>query len=217
MQIKKEEITELVSKARANSKDRNFLESFEAIINIRDMDMKQTSNNFSLNLTLPNLNKSNKLCALVDKQTSKKIKSQVDKVVLESDFEDYSDAREAKKLASSYDYFISQTNLMPKVARFFGRYFGPRKKMPSPSAGTVIQPGEDIKDDETKLRKMVTITFRDQPVIQTLIGDKDLKDEQIAENFMLVYKRVIENLPSGHLNIDSVIIKTTMGKPAKLN
>ncbi|MFW6025398.1 MAG: 50S ribosomal protein L1 [Candidatus Woesearchaeota archaeon] len=216
MQVNKNEVVELVSKARANSKDRNFLESFEVIFNIRDVDVKQTSNNFSLYLSLPNLNKKRSLCALVDKNTKKEIKGQVDKVILDSDFEEYSDARKAKKLANSYDYFISQTNLMPNVARYFGRYLGPRKKMPSPSAGSVITPGEGL-DSEKKFRNMVTVTFRDQPVIQCLVGDEKLKDEEVAENFMLIYRRVIENLPSRDLNIDSITIKTTMGKPAKLS
>lgn len=216
MQVNKKEIVELVGKARANSKDRNFLESFEVIFNIRDVDMNQTSNNFTLNISLPNLNKKRSLCALVDKKTKKEIKGQVDEVILDENFEDYSDSRKAKKLANSYDYFISQTNLMPNVARYFGRYLGPRKKMPSPSAGTVITPGEGLESEE-RFRNMVTVTFRDQPVIQSLVGDEDLKDEEVAENFMLLYRRIVENLPSRDLNIDSIAIKTTMGKPAKLS
>jgi large subunit ribosomal protein L1 len=58
--------------------------------------------------------------------------------ITKSEFKNYSDKKELKKLVSKYDFFIAQASLMPIVATTFGRVLGPAGKMPSPQLGILV-------------------------------------------------------------------------------
>lgn len=215
--ITQEQVLEAIKKARENSKKRNFVQSFEIIITTKDLDLKQNSNQFTAFVSLANLNKKRKLCALVGAESVDGVKEAVDLVVTESEFGKYSDKKEAKKLVESYDFFIAQANLMPKIAKTFGRIMGPRKKMPNPSAGTIIAPKTNLSSLKNKFKNMVQIVLRTQPLVQAFIGDESLTDEQVATNFNYVYNTIKEHLANGESNIKSTYIKLTMGGSIKIN
>ena len=44
-----------------------------------------------------------------------------------------------------------------------------------------------------------------------------MSNGDLAENLSAVIKRIVGKLEKGYGNIDSVFLKTTMGKPVKLN
>ena len=47
------------------------------------------------------------------------------------------------------------------------------------------------------------------------VGDRKLSDTDLADNILAMVQAVQRKLPNGERNIRSVIVKTTMGKPAK--
>ena len=49
------------------------------------------------------------------------------------------------------------------------------------------------------------------------VGTKEMTDEEIADNVSAVVKRIISKLDKGDSNIASIFLKTTMGKPVKIN
>jgi large subunit ribosomal protein L1 len=47
------------------------------------------------------------------------------------------------------------------------------------------------------------------------VGDATLSEADLAENILAVVNAMTKKLPNGDKNIKTIMVKTTMGKPAK--
>src|SRR3990172_6920050 len=112
------------------------------------------------------------VCALVGPELAEEAKKVCDGAILSDDFGKYPDKKEIKKLASKYDFFIAQANVMPKVATSFGRVFGPKGKMPNPKAGCIVPPNANLKTLYDKLQKTVRLYAKERPMIQIPVGNE---------------------------------------------
>ncbi|MBW2974411.1 50S ribosomal protein L1 [Candidatus Woesearchaeota archaeon] len=208
----KTQVIETLKKAREGSQKRNFTQSIDLIINLRDIDLKKTEQSVNIFHTMhyPK-GKKVKICALVGPELLPQAKEVCDMAVSVDDFSKYQ-KKEAKKLATGYDFFIAQATIMPKVAQTFGKAFGPKGKMPNPKAGCVVPPNANLKPLYERLQKTVKLQTKNDPIIQAMVGNEKMKDEEVADNVMTTYDAVIHHLPSGKNNIKNVMIKLTMGK-----
>lgn len=201
---------ETIRKQQAESnKKRKFDESVDLIINLKEFDLKR--NPLNIILSLPHKIKDKKIAAFLEK------KSNVIDTITKDEFESYSDKNKLKALVKEYDFFIANAKLMPAVATSFGRALGPTGKMPSPQLG-ILPPSEDeasIKALVTKVGSITKIRPK-QPSIKVAIGKASSKDQEIVENAFKAYSEVYKNLPRERENLKSVLIKFTMGKPAKV-
>ncbi len=213
----KEQIQAAIAKAKDISTKRNFRQSFDLIINLKGLDVKKQEHQVDTFITLPHARgKKVKVCALVAAELETQAKNVCDSAILSDSFEKYKDKKEVKKLANSFDFFIAQANIMPKVATAFGRVFGPRGKMPNPKSGAVVAPNANLKPLYEKLQRTVRATTKSAPLIQCAIGTEDMNINDIAENALTVYSSLLQVLPNEKHNIKDVYIKLTMGKPVKV-
>ncbi|MBI2654470.1 50S ribosomal protein L1 [Candidatus Woesearchaeota archaeon] len=213
----KEQIQAAIAKAKDISEKRNFKQSFDLIINLKGIDLKKQEHQIDAFITLPHSrNRKARVCALVGPELKAQAEQICDSVILADNFERYKDKREIKKIANSFDFFIAQANIMPKVATTFGRIFGPRGKMPNPKAGSVVPPNANLKPLYEKLQKTVRITNKSAPLIQCSIGTEDTDINLLAENASAVYNAIIHLLPNEKHNIKDIYLKLTMGKPVKV-
>ncbi len=194
---------------------RGFKQTYELIINLRDIDLKKPDNHVDAFITLPHeRGKTIKICALVGGELAEQAKKTCDNVIISSDFAKYEgNKKELKKLAGDYDFFIAQANLMANIAKVFGRVFGPRNKMPNPKAGCVVPPNATLAPLIQKLKKTVRIIAKTQASIKVPVGIQGMDEDKIAENMRAVYTAAIPELPQEINNIKSVMIKLTMSKP----
>jgi large subunit ribosomal protein L1 len=215
MVIEKTKILEAIKKAREGKK-RNFSQTFELIINLKDIEIKKEEEKIDEFVELPaGRGKSAKICAFVGPELKDAAKKTCDFYVLSEDFDSF-DKRKIRKLARDYDFFIAQANIMPAVAKTFGRFLSPLGKMPSPKAGHIIPPKANIEPIVTMLKKSVKIIAKKAPVIQAIIGKDSMKDEEILQNALAIIDKLKSKLPKGEHNIKNILIKTTMGKPIKV-
>lgn len=204
--MQKENILKALAELRKEK--RKFSQTVDLIINLRNFDIKRQHINLVVNV--PHRIKNRKVCAFLTKQNN-----HVD-TVTQKEFESYKDKKEMKKLIQKYDFFIAVAGLMPAIATSFGKILGPVGKMPSPQLG--ILPNEDdktIADLLSRINKVVKIKSK-EPSLKISIGKEDLKDEELAENALAIYKQIFEALPRGKENLKSILIKFTMSKPVKL-
>ena len=205
---------------------RNFTESVDIIINIRDLDVKKPENRFNEEVTLPKgRGKDVKIGVIADGELIVQAKNAgLDLVINKSDLEEFGkDRKSAKKAANSVDFFVAQADMMPLVGRFLGPVLGPRGKMPKPvpASGPVLGPRgkmpkpvpASIKLDPLleRLQSTVKVGVKQQPSIQIVVGSQDMSDEDIAENIETVLTVLDRNLEKGRSQIKSMFIKTTMG------
>jgi len=209
-----QEIMEAVKKAKEESKPRNFTQSVDVIVNIKDLDVKKPENRFDEEVTLPNgRGKAVKIGFIADGELAVQAKNAgIDLVVTKEDLEEIGkDRKQAKKITNAHDFFVAQTEKMPLDGRFLGPVLDPRKKMPKPVPASAK--AEPIIE---RLRSTVKIGVKDQASIQTLVGTQDMSDEQIAENIEAVLAVLDRNLEKGRNQIKSMFVKTTMGSVVRV-
>jgi len=215
--MNKEQIQSALAKAKDISEKRNFRQTCDLIINLKGLDFKKQEHQIDIFVTLPHSRgKKVKVCALVAAELSEQAKSVCDSAIMSDEFEKHSDKKLLRKIANSYDFFIAQANIMPKIATVFGRVFGPRGKMPNPKSGCIVPPNANLKPLYEKLQRTVRASAKTAPLIQVPIGSEDMKTEDITENALAVYNAVLHALPNEKHNIKDAYIKLTMGKPVKV-
>ena len=189
-------------------KTRKFDETLDLIINLRKFDIKR--NNINTFITIPHKIKDKKICGFIES------KSQLIDTIPKAAFIKYKDKKPIKNLVKQYDFFISSAPNMPSVATTFGRILGPAGKMPSPKLGIIMNESEkDIKEVVEKINSVVRVQTK-EPSIKVSIGKKSMTDAQISENIKAVYSAVLNELPNQKENIKSVLVKSTMSKPIKV-
>lgn len=210
----KQEIIEAVKKAKEQAKPRNFTQSVDVVINIKDLDVKKPENRIDEEVSLPNgRGKDVKIAFIADGDLAVEAeKAGADHIISKADLEDLGKNRkDAKKMANNYNFFVAQADMMPLVGRFLGPVLGPRKKMPKPVPAN-IKPGPIIG----RLKNTIKVRIKDQPLIQAIIGTQDMEDEMIADNIEAVLGILDQKLEKGRSQIKSMYVKTTMGPVVKV-
>ncbi|MBI2557794.1 50S ribosomal protein L1 [Candidatus Woesearchaeota archaeon] len=213
----KEQIQSALAKAKDNSKQRKFKQTYDLIINLKGLDPKKQEHQIDLFVALPHSRgRKVKVCALVGAELEEQAKNVCDSVIMSDGFDRHKDKKDVKKIANSYDFFIAQANIMPKVATAFGRVFGPRGKMPNPKSGCVVPPNANLRPLYEKLQRTIRANVKSAPLIQCAIGSEDMNSDEIAENALTVYSSLLQALPNEKHNIKDIYVKLTMGKPVKV-
>lgn len=206
-------LVDIMKKLQAESKQRNFVESVELAVNLKDIDLTNPKNRLQEEVILPNgRGKPIKIGVFGSSEMAMKAKGVADVVVQPEEIETLaSNKSKARKFADQSDFFIAEAPLMPTIGKRLGVVLGPRGKMPKP-----IPPGSDPKATIEKLRSSVTLRTRDRKTFHLPIGTKDMSPEKLAENLDAVIKRLTTKLERGRMNIQSAYVKTTMGPSFKV-
>jgi large subunit ribosomal protein L1 len=205
-------MSELVKRGK-ESKERKFSESVEAIITFKDVDPKKTDLNINETVYLPHPGSHrSSVCFIGSGDLLLRARNAgVDGSLEPSQLENYAgNKKEAKRLARQYDFFLADTALMPRIGRILGQFLGPRGKIPTP-----VPPNAPIEGMISRTRTAVRARSRASLGLGAKVGDKKLSDSDIAENVQAVVQAIQRKLPNGDRNIKSVIVKTTMGRPAR--
>jgi len=213
MPLDKNVLLDAVKEAKSKSGERKFTESVELILDIKEVDMKSPEGKIQQVVELPHVTgKPNKILVIATGELAMNAKKVVDRVIEKSELEGLSGKKkDLRKLANTYDVFLSEAPLMPTVGRTFGPVLGPRGKLPVP-----VPPNADITVLVKKHRKTVVVRMRNQPIIQCAVGTADMKDEQIVENIQVILRMLEGKLKRGLKNIKFAFIKTSMGTPVKI-
>jgi len=202
----RENILKAIKELREKSKKRKFSQTFDLVVNLKEVDTKKPENKFTEDVVLPH-GRGEEAKVVVFSDSAKDLKCDV---LGSEDLEKLSkNKREAKKLSQRSAFFLAEPKLMPTVAKVIGQYVGPKGKLPKIISG-------DVKSLVENYKKSVRIRIKDSPVIQCLIGQENMKDEDIAENIEAVLKSLEAKLPKGKNNINKIFVKLTMSRPVKV-
>jgi len=203
-------IVDSIKKAR-DDKKRNFKQTFDLAINLKNIDLRKAENKIKFEVNIPNMIKENKIGLIVDALVSKTEGLNNVHVIKKDDLENLGKNKKlSKKIAKECSYFIAEAPMMPLVGKNIGSVLAPRNLMPKP-----VPPTANLEALVGRARKTVRIQLKDSPVIHLAIGTEDMDDEKIADNADVVIQGVISNLPKGRDQIKNYVIKMTMGKPVK--
>jgi large subunit ribosomal protein L1 len=207
-------MTELVGKTRYSSEKKNFSQSVELFVTLKDIDAKKVDLNINEVVFLPNpLPKVAKVVVFAGGDLALKAeRAKADKVISSDELDKLAaNKRQARKLAKEYDFFLAETALMAKIGKSLGQILGPRGKMPTP-----VPPNAPIDAMVSRYRVATRVRGRQQLSFATKIGEESMPDAKIAENGLAVVGALEKKLPRGQGNIRSVLVKLSMSKPAKM-
>lgn len=187
---------------RDNSKKREFTQSFDLIINLKNIDLKKPENKFAKEVLLPHGRGKEVSVGIISEKLG----------ITKGDLEDFGrDKKKLKEFTKKYDFLIAEAALMPLVGRVLGKYLAPRGRMPK-----LLPPGRSHDAMIDELKRSVRIRVRDSPSIQVLAGSESMSDSQVAENIGQILEEVLKSLPKGKNQIKDVYLKMTMSKPVKV-
>ena len=210
----KEQVQKAITELKSQPQ-RKFSQSYDLIINLKNIVIKSSPVDVFVTLHYPK-GKTIKVAAFVGNQLTEQSQKFCDLTITEADFPKYKDLKQLKKLADSYDYFIAQANLMPKVAQAFGKVLGIKGKMPNPKLGCVVPPNANLEVLKNKLQKTVRLQAKKATNLQCLVGKQDQPDNEIIDNVLTVYQAVLKALPNEEQNVKNSQLKLTMSKPIKI-
>ncbi|MEX2704502.1 MAG: 50S ribosomal protein L1 [Candidatus Freyarchaeota archaeon] len=213
MPLDKRKIVEAIKKAKQSSKKRNFVQSIELAVNLKDIDLKKPENRLNTEITLPNeTGKEPKICVIATGDLAVKAKDAGVHVIDKDELNEISRNRKnVKKLAQEYDFFVARADLMPQVGKTLGPVLGPRGKMPKP-----IPPNADINAILNQYKKNARIRMRNNPVVHLRVGNENMDEDKVAENVQNVINFLEGKFERGARHIKSVYLKTTMGPAIKV-
>ena len=204
-------VIKALSKAKEGKK-RNFKQSIDLIINLRGIDLKKPDQRIDNFFVLKYDNgKKIKVCGLVDKELIRESKENLDKIIPKEEFS-VLNPKQIKKLAKEFDFFIAKATIMTDVAKYFGKFLGPKGKMPNPKAGCVVPPNANLKQLKERLAKTVKLQTKNEAIIKVMVGKEDMEDDKIAENILGAYNAVLGFLPQEKANVKNIMLKLTMGE-----
>ncbi len=215
MPIQNDKILKAVqSLKQAEGSPRKFTQSVDLSVNIQNVDLKKPENRIRevVNLPYAPKGKSIKICVIADGDMGVKAKQAgADLVLGRADVEKLTgDKKAAKKLASSYDFFLARVDLMPVFGKALGQTLAPKGKMADP-----VPPTADIATIINRYKKSVRVRIRDQPLIHCRIGTEAMEDKELTDNIAAVLS-TIEGKFKTSKALRSVYVKKTMGAPIKV-
>lgn len=202
-----------VQKALESAKKRNFTETVELAINLKDVDLTIPKNRIQDDIILPNgRGRPVRVCVIGGGELALKAKDVADLVITTEELGAIADdKKQAKRIANSTDYFVAEAPLMAVVGKRLGTVLGPRGKMPKP-----IPPGADPSGMIDNLRRSVTVRTKDRKTFHVPVGTANMSAEEIADNVEVILKRVSLRLEKGMANVASAYVKTSMGPAEKI-
>ncbi|MEF8783320.1 MAG: 50S ribosomal protein L1 [Haloarculaceae archaeon] len=203
-----QELEQAVSRALEEAPPRNFRETVDLAINLRDLDLDDPSNRVDESIVLPEgTGQETSIVVFAEGETAVRADDVADDVLDSDDLEDLGDDDDAAKdLAEEADFFIAEEAMMQDIGRYLGTVLGPRGKMPNP-----LSPDDDVVEVVERLKNSVQIRSGDRRTFHTRVGAEDMSAEDIADNIDVILRRLQADLEKGPLNIDNVYVKTTMG------
>jgi large subunit ribosomal protein L1 len=208
-----EKILASVKKALESSPARKFKESVEIAFNLKDIDLSIPKNRVDMEIRLPKgRGKVLKVAIFGSSELAEKAKKSADTIFKPEDIEELAkDKKRLRRVANDHGFFIAEAGLMPIIGKNLGVVLGPRGKMPKP-----IPPGADPASIITSMRETVRIRSKDRMTFHAVVGTREMKPEDLAENIETIVSRLEKHFEKGRQNIRSAFVKTSMGPAVRL-
>jgi large subunit ribosomal protein L1 len=203
-----QDIENAVARAMEEAPPRNFRETVDLAINLRDIDLDDPSNRVDESIVLPRgTGQETRIVVFAEGETALRAEEVADEVLDGDALEDLGDdTDQAKDLAGETDFFIAEQAMMQDIGRYLGTVLGPRGKMPTP-----LSPDDDVVETINRMKNTVQVRSGDRRTFHTRVGAEDMSAEDIADNIDVIVRRLAADLEKGPQNIDGIFVKTTMG------
>lgn len=203
---------ELLATANDADKKRNFVETVELQIGLKNYD-PQRDKRFSGTIRLPNTPRPKlRVCILGDEIHCDQAKA------LGIDFRSADDLKklnkgkkEVKKLAQSYDIFLASDAIIKQIPRLLGPGLNKAGKFPAP-----INHADDMGEKIAEAKATIKFQLKKVLCLGVAIGHVGMTEDELVANTMLSINFLVSLLKKNWQNVKSLFVKSTMGKPTRI-
>ena len=121
------------------------------------------------------------------------------------------DKKAIMRWARKFDLIIVSSNINKKVIKLAGKALGSVARLP-----IQVAENDSVVRKITELKRSVRFRTKKVAWMGSAVGIETLNEEQIRQNVVKSINFLVSLLPKGWLNIKSINLKTTMGKPSSL-
>ena len=214
--MNKKELIDALNQMEAQSKKRKFTQTVELMINLKGLDLGKPDSQIDLKINLPHSTGRQAGKTLLFAKTddfASKAKGAFDKIIMEPDISSLK--KDELQQILTYDLSLAEGPAILTVAKYLGQTLAPKGKMPKPVKDTQTNLKEYINSLMTAIR-VTNKKGKIFPVMQVVVGKEGMTQDQIVDNVLTIFDRVVEVLPGKKQNIKSLHIKKTMGPAIKL-
>ena len=203
-------IEEILAKSVSNK--RNFTESFELQVGLKNYDPKKDKR-FSGTIALPFIPKHKKKVAILG--DSSHIAQAANLGVDSYSYDDLKKFNKQKKIikkfAKKYDFFLASESLIKLIPRILGPGLNKAGKFP-----TLLLASDNILDKIDKIKATIKLELKKSLCLGVLVGNCEMKISEILQNTLVSINFLVSLLKKNWQNVGSLHLKTTMGKPIRI-
>eukprot|EP01128_Nolandella_sp_AFSM9_P002234 TRINITY_DN12616_c0_g1_i1.p2 TRINITY_DN12616_c0_g1~~TRINITY_DN12616_c0_g1_i1.p2 ORF type:complete len:218 (+),score=71.05 TRINITY_DN12616_c0_g1_i1:18-671(+) len=206
------ECLETILKYSTDTKKRNFVETVELQIGLKNYDVARDKR-FSGSVALPHICKPkiNVLIIADQKHVYECEEKKMDFIDVDGLKAFKKNKKQIKKWANKFDALIASDSLIRQIPRIAGPQLNKMGKFPSPVSHDVA-----LEDKISELQHTVKFTMKKVLCLGVAVGHVGLTIEELRENLTLAINTLIGLLKKGWQNIGSLNIKSSMGPVQRL-
>lgn len=202
----RENVKELL-KYSAETKKRNFLETVELQVGLKNYD-PQRDKRFSGTLKLPQVPRPNMtICIFGDAFDVDRAKSLgVDAMSVDDLKKLNKNKKLIKKLAKKYNAFIASEVLIKQIPRLLGPTLSKAGKFPTP-----VSHNDDLYSKVTDVKSTIKFQLKKVLCLAVAVGNVDMEEDVLVNQIMMAANFLVSLLKKNWQNVGSLVIKSTMG------
>ena len=207
-----EQIAKGIEQALTDRKKREFVESLDLQVMLRDYDPDKEKRFNSATTLNHNVKSSLKVCVIGTIGHVEEAKELGFEGTLVDDLKKFNnEPKLIKKWARKFDSILVTDSKNKDVTKLIGRYITSIGKLP-----VTITEREKVKDKVAEMLKTIRFRVKKVPWLAQSFGVDNLSQDNLRQNLTKSINFLISLLPKGWQNIKTVHIKTTMGRPVQL-
>ena len=210
--VSSDQIVKGIEDALTNRKKRQFVESLDFQVMLRDYDPDKDKRFNSATTLNHNVKSFLKVCVIGTIGHVEEAKELGYEGTLVDDLKKFNnEPKLIKKWARKFDAILVTDSKNKDVTKLIGRYITSIGKLP-----VTITEREKVKDKATELMKTIRFRVKKVPWLAQSFGVDSLSQDDLRQNLTKSINFLVSLLPKGWQNIKTIHIKTTMGKPVQL-
>merc|ERR1711973_255348 len=206
------ECVEAILKSSQGDKKRNFLETVELQISLKNYD-PQKDKRFSGTVKLPHVPREKyRVCVLGDAAHCDEANAnEISCMDVEALKKLNKDKKLVKKLAKKYDAFLASESLIRQIPRILGPGLNKAGKFPAP-----IVHGDSLMGRIEEVKATIKFQMRKVLCLAVCIGHVEMSQEELYQNITLAINFLVSLLKKNWQNVRALYIKSTMGPSEKI-
>ncbi|KAK6593451.1 60S ribosomal protein L10a [Botrytis cinerea] len=116
-----------------------------------------------------------------------------------------------KKLARKYDAFVASDTLIKQIPRLLGPGLSKAGKFPTP-----VSHNEDLSGKINEVKSTIKFQLKKVLCMGVAVGNVEMTEDQLISNIMLSINYLVSLLKKGWQNVGSLTIKASMSPPKRL-